>query len=127
MNLNSMSMKRVTSLLAVLVTGLLLAGCSQTAPAAPSQAAQAPSQPAAPPPPMASMQPSQVGAVGGQYEEPPVVSAADLLSPSELTGPGFSVQPQVPTNGAMGQYTIVADATVFRGDAAPTTSKASTC
>jgi hypothetical protein len=117
MNRTSGSMKRATDLLTVLLAGFLLVSCSQTAPPAPSQAAQAPSQPAAPPPPMASMQPSEVGAPGGQYEEPPVVNAADLLSPSELSGPGFSVQPQVPTNGAMGQYTIVADATVFRGDA----------
>jgi hypothetical protein len=116
MNLNLMSMTRAASVLTVLLTVFALASCSQTAPA-PSQPAQAPTQPAAPPPPMASMQPSEVGAVGGQYEEPPVVNAADLLSPSELSGPGFSVQPQVPTNGAMGQYTIVADATVFRGDA----------
>jgi hypothetical protein len=63
------------------------------------------------------MQPSQAAAAGGQYEEPPVVNAADLLPASALSGPGFSVQPQVPTNGAMGQYTIVADPSVFHDDA----------
>src|SRR5258707_10770175 len=109
-------MKRRTGLLSLLLAGLLMAGCSQTAPPQSNQAAQAPSQQAAPPP-MASMQPSQAGAVGGQYEEPPVVNAADLLPAYALSGPGFSVQPQVPTNGAMGQYTIVADATVFHDDA----------
>lgn len=66
---------------------------------------------------MLSMQPSQTASAGGQYEEPPVIDAAELLSPSALSGPGFSVQQQVPTNGAMGQYTVVADATVFRRDA----------
>ena len=110
MNLGDRRMKR--GLLCVLFTGFLLAGCSQTSAPGPSQPAQAPA-----PPPMTSIQPSQVAAAGGQYEEPPVVNAAGLLSPSELSGPGFSVQPQVPTNGAMGQYTIVADTTVFRGDA----------
>src|SRR5208282_5186959 len=45
------------------------------------------------------------------------VNVADLMPASALSGPGFSVQPQAPTNGAMGQYTIVADASVFRGDA----------
>jgi hypothetical protein len=59
---------------------------------------------------MTSVQPTQPAAAGGQYEEPPVINAADLLPASTLSGPGFSVQPQVPTNGAMGQYTIVADA-----------------
>jgi len=53
----------------------------------------------------------------GQYEQPPVVNAADLLSASALSGPGFQVQPQVPTNGAMGQYTITANAEVFKDDA----------
>jgi len=63
------------------------------------------------------VQPPQPAAQGGQYEEPPVINATDLLPANALSGPGFSVQPQVPTNGAMGQYTIVADASVFRGNA----------
>ena len=116
MNLNFRSAKRATVLLSVLLTGFLLVGCSQTSPPAPSQAAQAPTPPAAPPP-MTSVQPAQPGAAGGQYEEPPVVNIADLLPAYATSGPGFTVQPQVPTNGAMGQYTIVADASVFRGDA----------
>ncbi len=66
---------------------------------------------------MASVQPAQLGAAGGQYEEPPVINAADLLPASALSGTGFTVQPQVPTNGAMGQYTIVADPSVFHDDA----------
>jgi hypothetical protein len=127
MNLNTRSMKRATGLLSVLLAGFLLAGCSQTAAPGPSQAAQAPSEPAAPPPPMTSVQPSQPGAARGQYEEPPVVNVADLLPATPLSGPGYAVQPQAPTNGAMGQYTIVADASVFEETRVPITSKVLTC
>ena len=66
---------------------------------------------------MASVQPSQLGAAGGQYEEPPVVNVADLLPATPLSGQGYTVQPQAPTNGVMGQYTIVADPSVFHDDA----------
>ena len=53
----------------------------------------------------------------GHFEQPPIISATQLLPESALSGPGFHVEPEVPTNGAMGQYTIVADASVFQGDA----------
>jgi hypothetical protein len=66
---------------------------------------------------MASVQPSQLGAANGQYEEPPVVNVADLLPATPLSGQGYTVQPQAPTNGVMGQYTIVADPSVFHDDA----------
>ena len=66
---------------------------------------------------MTSMQPGQPGAAGGQYEEPPVVNVADLLPTTPLSGQGYTVLPQAPTNGAMGQYTIVADPSVFHDDA----------
>lgn len=112
MNLNSRSMKLLASFL---FAGLLLAGCSQTSPSAPTSAAQAPAQSA--PPPMAAVQPAQPGAASGQYEEPPIVNVADLLPATPLSGQGYSVQPQAPTNGAMGQYTIVADPSVFNDDA----------
>ncbi|MGB8684374.1 MAG: hypothetical protein WCD12_15920 [Candidatus Binatus sp.] len=115
MNLNYRSMKGASSLLSVLLAGLLLVSCSQTTPPAPNQAVQAPIG-QAPPPPMASVQPPQI-AVGGQYEEPPIVNVADLMPGTPLSGQGFSVQPQAPTNGAMGQYTIVADPSVFHDDA----------
>ena len=55
--------------------------------------------------------------MNGQYEQPPVINATDLLPASALSGPGFTVAPQVPTNGAMGQYTIIADPAVFHDDA----------
>jgi hypothetical protein len=117
MNLNFRNKKRATGLMSLLVTGLLIAGCSQTSSPTQSQASQAPPTQAAPPPPMTSVQPTQLGAAGGQYEEPPVVNVADLAPATPLSGPGYSVQPQAPTNGAMGQYTIVADPSVFHDDA----------
>jgi hypothetical protein len=116
MNFKCRSMKRAMSLMFVLFTGLVLASCSQTSSSAPGQAAQAPAV-QAPPPPMAAVQPAQQAAAGGQYEEPPIINVADLLPATPLSGPGYSVQPQAPTNGAMGQYTIVADPSVFHDDA----------
>src|SRR5579864_9217590 len=53
----------------------------------------------------------------GQFEQPPIIDATQLLPESALSGPGFHVERKVPTNGAMGQYTIVADASVFHNDA----------
>jgi hypothetical protein len=53
----------------------------------------------------------------GQFEQPPIINATQLLPTSVLSGPGFHVGRLVPTNGAMGQYTIVADASVFQNDA----------
>ena len=53
----------------------------------------------------------------GQFEQPPIINATQLLPESALSGPGFHVEQQVPTNGAMGQYAIVADASVFQSDA----------
>src|SRR5260370_16730638 len=50
----------------------------------------------------------------GQFEQPPIINATQLLPESALSGPGFHVEQQVPTNGAMGQYTIIADASVFQ-------------
>jgi hypothetical protein len=56
------------------------------------------------------------GPTGG-FERPPVVSAKDLVSPRLLTGKGFQVDDKVPTDGAMGTFTIRAAANVFREDA----------
>ena len=53
----------------------------------------------------------------GQFEQPPIINVTQLLPESALSGPGFHVDHQVPTNGAMGQYTIVADASIFQNDA----------
>jgi hypothetical protein len=54
---------------------------------------------------------------GGQFEQPPIISVTQLLPESALSGPGFHVERPIPTNGAMGQYTIIADASVFQSDA----------
>ena len=83
--------------------GVLLFQC-------PRVGAQSPSQPV-------PMQAPSLANPAGQYERPPLVNLADLLPPSAASGQGFSVQPQVPTNGAMGQYTIVANPSVFGNDA----------
>src|SRR5260370_26601848 len=62
--------------------------------------------------------PQMLGAQGaGQFEQPPIINATQLLTESALSGRGFHVEQLVPTNGAMGQYTIVADASVFQDDA----------
>jgi hypothetical protein len=57
------------------------------------------------------------GTPAGEFEQPPVVKINELLAANMQSGPGFQVGQQVPTNGAMGQYTIVADPSVFRGNA----------
>jgi hypothetical protein len=53
----------------------------------------------------------------GQFEKPPVVNASRLLPAAALSGPGFHVERLVPTNGAMGRYTLVFDRAVFHEDA----------
>jgi len=116
MNLNYMSMMHALGLFPLVLMGLLLAGCAQATPAQPTHVAQTQNEQTTPPS-AALIQPPQPAAPGGQYEEPPVINAADLLPASALSGPGYTVQPEVPTNGAMGQYTIVADASVFHDDA----------
>ena len=110
-------MKRAISTVAVLLMSLSLAGCSEKAMPEQNQVSPTGSQPATPPPAAPLIQPPQPAGSQGQYEAPPVINASDLLPISVLSGPGFSVQPQVPTNGAMGQFSIVADATVFGRDA----------
>jgi hypothetical protein len=53
----------------------------------------------------------------GQFEQPPIINASQLLPEAALSGPGYHVQRLVQTNGAMGRYTIVADRAVFHDDA----------
>jgi hypothetical protein len=114
-------MKNAKGLLSVLAIGFLLAGCSQSAAPGSNQAPQASNETAAtaaaPAPPMQSVAAPYTASANGQYEEPPVVNVADLLPATPLSGPGYTVQPQATTNGAMGQYTIVADPSVFHDDA----------
>ena len=53
----------------------------------------------------------------GQFEQPPVIQASQLLPAAALSGPGYHVEPLVMTNGAIGRYTIVLDPSVFHSDA----------
>jgi len=102
----------------VLWLGALVCGCSPaSAPAVPAEQQAATVQAAPPPPPQVVVQAPSQAAPTGNYEQPPVIDVSELLPSSALSGPGFSVQQQVPTNGAMGAYTIVADASVFHSDA----------
>jgi hypothetical protein len=115
-------------MLSLVVLSGLLAACAQTS--APSQsisqtapsenqppAVSPPALPTAPSPTMQSVQPPAGQATGGQFQSPAVVDATELLPASALSGPGYHVEMQVPTNGAMGQYTIVMDRDVFDNDA----------
>jgi hypothetical protein len=54
---------------------------------------------------------------GAQFEQPPTVSASDLIPANLLSGPGYCIGSLVPTNGAMGQYNIALNSTVFPDDA----------
>jgi hypothetical protein len=125
------SISRWPIILAGLILIGLVSGCSGANPA-PSGASQggggnmAPAQSpsnsgtaavANPSPPAQEVAAPYSPPAGGQYETPPIVNAGDLLPESDLSGSGFYVQRQVPTNGAMGQYIIVADASVFHDDA----------
>ena len=116
----SRNIRLATHLIWPALVAVLLTGCSQTSAPGPSpsgQGAGAGSPAPAPPPPMQAVAAPSQAPMNGQYEQPPVINATDLLPASALSGPGFQVQQQVPTNGAMGQYTIVADPAVFHDDA----------
>ena len=105
--------------LAILLVAIALSGCAQTG-SPPNSQQTAVANPA--PTPAPTLQPPNYpspspGASAGQFEQPPVVSINEFLPVSLQSGPGFQVGQQVPTNGAMGQYTIVADADVFHNNA----------
>jgi hypothetical protein len=126
MNLSSSCLKDWIGTGFFLIAGLLLAGCAQSSAPATNQMTQ--TQTGNPPPPPSGaaqgesvapqmVQPPSGLATTGQFEEPPMVDINELLSTSMQSGPGYQVGQQVTTNGAMGQYTIVADAEVFKDDA----------
>jgi hypothetical protein len=52
-----------------------------------------------------------------EFEQPPVLNAKALVAPRLLRGKGFQVDEKVPTDGAMGIFTIRASADVFRENA----------
>jgi hypothetical protein len=97
-----------------LILTTMIAGCASAPAPQPNTVAQAGSaadicDQAPPPPP--------VEVPGAQFEAPPVISAADLIPAGAISGPGYCVGQMVPTNGAMGQYTIVLQSSVFPNDA----------
>jgi len=51
------------------------------------------------------------------FETPPVLDAKDLVPATMLTGKGFRVANQVPTDGFMAIFTITTDAETFRNNA----------
>ena len=102
-------------LLCFFLAGFFLPGCSQPSAPGTNQIAQAQSGNPAPPPSAGVqganpapqlVQPPSGLATTGQFEQPPIANISELLSPDMQSGPGFHVEQQVPTNGAMGQYTI---------------------
>jgi hypothetical protein len=97
------------------IAGLLLAMFIALAASACAPAAPAPSQPQpaqnenAAPPSVTEIQPpsypsASLGTPAGQFEQPPIVDISELLPADEISGNGYQLQEQVPTNGAMGQY-----------------------
>jgi hypothetical protein len=112
--------KLVIGSLSVLLAAISLLGCAQTTAPQPNPAQPAITQNPAPPaagfqPP--SFPPPNNGVAGGQFEQPPVVGIGEFLPVSVQSGNGYYLGQQVPTNGAMGQYTIIANADVFGSDA----------
>src|SRR5215470_10461126 len=51
------------------------------------------------------------------FEKPPILHVKELVAAPLLHGKGFQVEDKVPTDGAMGVYTITADKATFGEDA----------
>jgi hypothetical protein len=126
MKLDPRNSKYATSVIYILFAGLFLPGCSQSSVPAANQTAQTQNGNLAPQPPGTVqgenpspqlVQPPSGLATNGQFEQPPIVDISELLSPAMQSGAGYQVGQQVVTNGAMGQYTITANAEVFKDDA----------
>jgi hypothetical protein len=96
----------------------VVSGCAQTTAVPGSPGQQTPVVNPAPSPALMLQPPSPgAGASAGQFEQPPVVGIGEFLPVSMQSGNGYYLGQQVPTNGAMGQYTIIANADVFGSDA----------
>jgi hypothetical protein len=54
---------------------------------------------------------------GADVEKPPVLNVKELIPENLLQGQGFRVEEQVPTDGIMGTYTLIADKETFGEDA----------
>jgi len=104
----------------LLFVAIFLSGCAQTTVPAPNPSQQPAAASAAPQP--APMQPPSYpspspGGSASQFEQPPVVGISEFLPVNLQSGNGYYLGQQVPTNGAMGQYTIIANADVFGSNA----------
>lgn len=127
MKLNPKNQKHLNGFLAILLAGFFLPGCSATSvpetnPSVQAQSGNPALQPSGPPGQSGNPAPQMISppsgvATAGQFEQPPVVNIGELLPPTMQSGPGYQVGQQVPTNGAMGQYTITATPDVFKADA----------
>ncbi|HJU11494.1 MAG TPA: hypothetical protein VJ728_11485 [Candidatus Binataceae bacterium] len=94
-----------------------LLGCTQTISPQPNPVQVAP-QNSAPPVMQPPTPASNAGTVtGGGFEQPPVINISEFLPANIQAGPGYYLGQQVTTNGAMGQYTIIANADEFGSDA----------
>ena len=112
------------------LVAILLSGCAQTTAPGPNPSQQpaggsatpqaAPMQPPSYPPP-------SPGASASQFEQPPVVNISEFLPVALQSGNGYYLGQQVPTNGAMGQYSIIANADVFGSNAGTYPVEVSTC
>jgi hypothetical protein len=106
--------------LLVTLAAIWVLGCAQNngSQPNPSQPVTIPSGAASPPPPMQpSAYPTSSPGSSGQFEQPPVVNIGEFLPMNVQSGSGYYLGTQVPTNGAMGQYTIIANSDVFGSDA----------
>jgi hypothetical protein len=112
--------KLITGSVSLLFVTISLSGCAQTTVPGPNPSQQPAGGSAAPQP--APMQPPSYpspspAASASQFEEPPVVGISEFLPVNMQSGNGYYLGQQVPTNGAMGQYTIIANADVFGNEA----------
>jgi hypothetical protein len=55
-------------------------------------------------------------AIAQQFETPPTLPASMLAPPTLLSGNGFHVDPQVPTDGLLAHYTIQSDVGTFQAN-----------
>jgi hypothetical protein len=55
--------------------------------------------------------------VGVDFQQPPISGIGEFLPVSRQSGNGYYLEPTGSNNGALGQYTIIANADVFGSDA----------
>lgn len=65
---------------------------------------------------LAALSSAKMALAATGYESEPILSAASLVQPSLLSGPGFDVAPRVEVHGYMGNFTINTTAGVIGAD-----------